>query len=207
MSDTTRDLYVVAGSYDGRIYGWKLEQPEGEGARLDLQLGSDAHDTVVKCLALAHTGKGLMLATGSEDETIRCGQCAAASRPPRRIAHSRAAAASVFDLTAAREVGTLMEHTTAVSCMQFYNGTHLLSGSMDGKICIFRVSDWAVLHTLGGHRGAVHGIAVHPSGKLCLSVSADGTMRVWDLVNGRPGYIKSLPAPADSVYFSPSGAL
>lgn len=39
--------------------------------------------------------------------------------------------------------------------MEFYKSTHLLTGSEDHTVCIWRVHDWALLHVLGGHKGAV----------------------------------------------------
>jgi len=35
---------------------------------------------------------------------------------------------------------------------------------------------------------AVSFLAVHPSGKLALSVGKDKTLRTWNLVKGRPAY-------------------
>lgn len=46
--------------------------------------------------------------------------------------------------------------------------------------------------TLRGHRGGVVGLAVHPSGKLALSVGRDGTLRTWNLIKGRKAYITKL---------------
>lgn len=39
--------------------------------------------------------------------------------------------------------------------MEFYKSTHLLTGSEDHTVCIWRVHDWALLHVLGGHKAAV----------------------------------------------------
>ena len=50
-------------------------------------------------------------------------------------------------------VHVVMEGT--VTCMEFYKSTHLLTGSEDHAVCIWRVHDWALLHVLGGHKGAV----------------------------------------------------
>lgn len=42
-----------------------------------------------------------------------------------------------------------------ITCMEFYKSTHLLTGSEDHTVCIWRVHDWALLHVLGGHKAAV----------------------------------------------------
>ena len=54
-------------------------------------------------------------------------------------------------------------------------------------------------------RKEVNSIAVHPSGRLALSVSADSTLRLWNLVKGKSAHESTLPIPADQVAFSPSG--
>jgi WD40 repeat protein len=48
--------------------------------------------------------------------------------------------------------------------------------------------------------GAVNSLAVHPSGKLALSVGRDKTLRVWNLLVGKPAFTTTrpvgvLPAP------------
>jgi WD40 repeat protein len=40
------------------------------------------------------------------------------------------------------------------------------------------------VHILGGHKGAVIDVTVHPSGKLALSISKDNTLKLWNLVQG-----------------------
>ena len=36
------------------------------------------------------------------------------------------------------------------------------------------------------------GLAVHPSGKLALSVSKDKSLRTWNLIKGRKAYITNI---------------
>ena len=50
---------------------------------------------------------------------------------------------------------------------------------------MFRARDWAVLRSLKGHKGRVNSVAVHPSGKVALSVGKDRTLRMWDLMRGK----------------------
>lgn len=62
------------------------------------------------------------------------------------------------------------------------------------------------VHVLGGHKDAVNDIAVHPSGKLALTVSKDNTMKLWNLVHGRCGFTRRLKGSADRVAWDASGA-
>lgn len=42
-----------------------------------------------------------------------------------------------------------------------------------------------MLRSLKGHKGRVNSVAVHPSGKVALSVGSDRTLRMWDLMRGK----------------------
>ena len=95
----------------------------------------------------------------------------------------------------------------SVTCAAFYDKTHLLTGSADKSICIWRVSDWNCVHILGGHKGEVNDIAIHPSGKLALSVARDRTLRMWNLIKGRSGFIRKLEREATKVFFSADGLM
>ena len=83
----------------------------------------------------------------------------------------------VYDLKRRSEFGTLQQHegalppghrtlhghrpshigacaTGTVTCAEFWGGTHLLTGSEDKTIVVWRAKDWAALHTLRGHKYA-----------------------------------------------------
>lgn len=45
-------------------------------------------------------------------------------------------------------------------------------------------------------------IAVHPSGKLALSLGKDLTLRTWNLVKGRPAYTTNLSRLECFIYFN-----
>eukprot|EP00887_Chlorella_sp_A99_P003281 scaffold9.g3281.t1 len=177
---------LVAGSYERFLFGFSFrevdkaaagaEHPRGELQRCFIQA---AHQGVVKCLA----GAGQYAASGGADDLAN------------------------------KDLGFLMNPAEgAVTAAAFfvpagaYTPTHLLTGSADGALSVWVAGGgWQALKTLRGHRKEVTGIAVHPSGKLALTVSRDGTLRMWNLVKGRCTYTTRLPAPADAVTFSPSG--
>ncbi|KAF9038569.1 WD40-repeat-containing domain protein [Panaeolus papilionaceus] len=120
-----------------------------------------AHVSCIKSVAASPQG-GKWLATGSADEIIK-----------------------VWDLKRRKEVGGLMHHQGSITTLTFPSRSHLLSASEDGTLALFRARDWSVLRTLKGHKGRVNALAVHPSGKVALSVGKDGVLRMWDLMRGK----------------------
>lgn len=66
------------------------------------------------------------------------------------------------------------------------------SWSQPALLSFVRVHDWQLLHILNEHKGAVRGLAVHPTGKLALSVGVDRRLRIWDLVRGKCAFVKKL---------------
>lgn len=156
---------VVAGSYVRLLYGLDAKL-EGSDSNVDKRYTLSpsfiypAHRSSIKCCATDPKGK--YLATGSTDESIK-----------------------VYDSRRKKEIGTLVHHSGTVSCLLFWDSQHLISGGEEGGITLWRTSDWAELKTLIGHEGAITSMAMHPTGSILLSVAKDGTLKCWDLVNGK----------------------
>jgi WD40 repeat protein len=77
--------------------------------------------------------------------------------------------------------------TGSITSLQFPSRTHLITASEDSTITLFRSRDWTVLRSFKGHVGRVNSVAVHPTGKLALSLGKDRTLKVWDLMKGKAG--------------------
>ena len=54
-------------------------------------------------------------------------------------------------------------------------------------------------------RRAVHSLAIHPTGRLALSVAADKTLRLWDLTKAKPAFSGPLPGEGLVVRWAPDG--
>jgi protein MAK11 len=58
----------------------------------------------------------------------------------------------IFDLNQLKEKGFLDKHSGPVTTLSYSNDNHLLSGSEDGKIVVWRSTDWEPLKSLTGHK-------------------------------------------------------
>lgn len=101
----------------------------------------------------------------------------------------------IYDLKTRKEHCMLTHHNSTINCIQFINNhSHIISGSADGVLAIVRVGNWQLEKIWEkAHNGkAILDIAVHPSGKLALTLGADTSLRTWNLVKGRQAYIINL---------------
>ncbi|KAI0050948.1 WD40 repeat-like protein [Auriscalpium vulgare] len=178
---------LIAGSYEKLLYGLQGTVSAASSGELEWSLKPififPAHVSSLKAVAASPSG-GKWLATGSSDEIIK-----------------------VWDLRRRREIGGLMQHEGSITHLVFPSQSHLLSASEDGTLCLFRARDWAVLRALKGHKGRINSVAVHPSGKVALSVGKDRTLRMWDLMRGRGSASTKLGVEGELVRWSSAGQL
>jgi WD40 repeat protein len=84
-------------------------------------------------------------------------------------------------------VKTLEGHTHYVNGIAFSpteRGRLLVSGSHDKKVGIWDLQSGQLVNLLEGHEGVVLRVAMNPSGTLVVSISWDGTVRLWGIVRG-----------------------
>ena len=80
-------------------------------------------------------------------------------------------------------VRTLEGHTNGVySVAVSPDGQHIVSGSWDNTVRVWRLADGAAVRTLEGHTSIVFSVAVSPDGQHIVSGLEDKTVRVWSLV-------------------------
>ncbi|KAI7831409.1 WD40-repeat-containing domain protein [Gamsiella multidivaricata] len=175
---TLEDFRIVAGTYENILYGVDAYWNEDMTLRLSPVFIFSAHIGCIKSLAIG----GHLLASGSTDEKIQ-----------------------LYDLKRRKELGALLQHQGTITSLTFHNKTHMLSGSEDGKVCVWRSKDWECLKSMKGHQASVHSIAIHPSGKIALSVSVDHSVRLWNLLLGKQASMTRLQAEGLKVAWNPSG--
>ena len=54
----------------------------------------------------------------------------------------------LFNLKKQVECVERLENTGTITCLEFYQNSYLRSGSEDGRVLIWRVKDWSLIHTL-----------------------------------------------------------
>lgn len=177
---------IFVGSYEHNLLCLSLLLSEAQPVFQPI-FHFQAHSLSIKSIDLARR----YLVTGSNDEHIR-----------------------IYDLQKRKELGTLLSHQGTVTTLKFSkegiyarapkpndaeapavadndavstdkSGRWLLSGSEDGKIIIWRTKDWELFGTLKGHTGRVNDVAIHPSGRVAISVAQDLTIRLWNLMTAK----------------------
>ncbi|KAG0316285.1 p21-activated protein kinase-interacting protein 1-like protein [Dissophora globulifera] len=175
---TLEDFRIVVGTYENILYGVDAYWNEDMSLRLSPIFIFPAHIGCIKSLAIG----GPYLASGSTDEKIQ-----------------------LYDLKRRKELGSMVQHQGTITALTFHSKSHMLSGSDDGKVCVWRSKDWECLKSMKGHQASVHSIAIHPSGKIALSVSADHSVRVWNLLLGKQASMTRLQGEGLKVLWNPSG--
>ncbi|KAI7892978.1 WD40-repeat-containing domain protein [Mucor mucedo] len=166
LMNVQEDFRIVVGTYERLLYGINAIWNEDK-TKVSLQpvFIIPAHTGCIRTVAIG----GHFLASGSTDEIIR-----------------------LYDIKKRKEYGSLGGHHSGdITDIQFH-GKYMLSASDDHSINLWRTKDWEFLKNLKSHKGRVNSIAIHPTGKIALSVAIDRTAIVWNLMTGRKASINKL---------------
>ena len=83
----------------------------------------------------------------------------------------------------------LMGHTRALTRVKFnHEGDLLFSISKDNQPCVWYSSNGEKLGTFDGHNGTVWSLDISFNSELLLTGSADNSMRLWSVKDGREIY-------------------
>ncbi|CAL1378194.1 unnamed protein product [Linum trigynum] len=174
-------MSLVAGSNERFIWGFKLKPVTTEQSLTLAPLFSyPSHQSAILSAAAA----GPIAASGSSDDTIH-----------------------LYDLPSAASLGSLYQHTASVTALSFFTPPslsfprNLISADADGYVCIFDADPFVHLKTVRVHKKRINDLAVHPSGKLALSVGRDDCLAMLNLVRGRRSFYCRLGKEASLVRY------
>nr|CAH7761256.1 unnamed protein product [Callosobruchus chinensis] len=156
---------IVAGTYEEFLLGYIFSCTE---QKLTQSFATHNHTSSIRCVATADH----YVASGSADDRLM-----------------------IYDMKKRKEHCMLTHHNATVNAVQFTaNGSHVLSGSADGVLSIIKTGNWKLEKIWDkAHKGdPILDIAVHPTGKLALSLGQDYALRTWNLVKGRQAYAINL---------------
>jgi WD40 repeat protein len=156
-------LLAIA-SYDGRIGLFTV----GTEAKRFI----DAHEGKVGSVAFDPSGRRL-LSAGIEDKTVRLWDLT--TNPPTQI--------HAFPTAPNRLLWATLSP----------DGQAMASVGRDHVVHVYSTHDAQLRHRLGGHESAVYRAIFSPDGHQLATVSADATLRLWDLDTG--GALFSLRLP------------
>jgi hypothetical protein len=138
---------LASGSNDLRVRIYDRDHPKSTHKM-------EGHSATIT--GLYFTPDGILLASGSADQTVRLWRVA--DGLPVRLLHCVSPVRGV-----------------AISS----DGATLAAGLEDYSVCLWRVSDWHLANTLEEHSGPVNSVVFSPDGKTLASSSDDGTVRLW----------------------------
>ncbi|MBH8572124.1 serine/threonine protein kinase [Nostocaceae cyanobacterium CENA369] len=155
---------LASASFDRTIRLWQLaaiETAQGELPNRPCYTLSgilSGHTRAVLTIAFSPDGK--VLATGSDDNTIK-----------------------LWEVNTGRLISTMFGHSWSVVAIAFtVDGETLISASWDKTVKLWRVSTKEEIATLCGHGDSVSAVAVSQVAQLIASGSRDKTIKLWQLV-------------------------
>ena len=179
---------LIAATYEGGVVGFEVTLADDSEIEVEQIVSTQCHIGCVRSSA----SSGRYAATGGSDEMI-----------------------SVFDVKKRTQLGSMggSVHTSTITALAVCNNPGLLvSGSEDGQIAITRIKDCKTLRSFKGHQSSVLDLAMHPTGRVALSISSDNTLRMWDLTRGTCAAVRKISdskrsvAPSMSVKYTPEGS-
>ena len=149
----TDDRVIVSGGDDGRTIIWKLT---GEQLRWEIAGELTGHTGPVHAVAVSPDGK--LIATGSEDQTLR-----------------------LWDREATTQIKQFELHRGAILSVAFSaDSRRLISGGGDNLAIVWDIASGRKTMSLVGHSAAVNAVAFSPDGWRALTGSQDNTIKLWD---------------------------
>jgi WD40 repeat protein len=188
---------ILSGSADGTICSWAFES----GKRLKT---IDAHEQGVEAMTFTPDGK-LLISTGWEETTMtlwtardlrmisrveahgeRLTSIAVAPDGSRVVTGSWDGTARVWALPGVQLERSFDDDSQGVTAVAVAadDARSICSGGASGGIWSHPLADLSVRRAMEGHLSVVRALAFSPNGRLLVSTSGDGRIKVWDATTG-----------------------
>ena len=157
------------------------------------------HTKKINVLAFTHNGK--MIASGSDDGTIRLWDTStgtqmlsipssktnslAFSEDDKILASSNdSTKIQLWDISTGKQLKSLKAKNDSVTVLAFSTDSNILAcGNRDGIILLRDLSTGNELTTFKGHVDRINALSFSPDGKMLASGSTDGAIFIWNIPN------------------------
>lgn len=214
---TADSQHLIAGYTDGKVILWDI------ATRAEVRRFAGVPDTNIFGLALNPDES--MLVAGFEDGSIIMWDFASSEMLRSFIGHTRRVRSLAFspdgtkllsgssdfsvrlwNVQTGEPIYQLLGHKDRVRRVIFSpDGLTAFSSASDSRVIEWNVETGQNVHTYVGHVATVYAVLNMPENRI-LTASSDGTLRIWDTVNG--AQIQKLDGHANIVYtvaLSPDG--
>ncbi|KAL5977442.1 hypothetical protein ACLOJK_021788 [Asimina triloba] len=182
-------MTLVAGSYEKYLWGFRIKGPDrssNDGSHSLKPLFSfPSHLSPIKSLSISYP----FAASGAAaDDAVK-----------------------IYDISSLSVIGSLTDHDGAVTSISFFTPPslsfprNLFTASDDGTVCIYDVDPFVCLKTVLAHKKGINDLAVHPSGKVGLTVGRDACLGMLNLVRGKRSFCCRLVKEASIVRYDCGG--
>jgi len=215
---------LLSGSRDKSIMIWHLTR-ESEQNYGTPKKSLHGHSHFISDLAISSDGQFAL--SGSWDSTLRLWDLNFGTTTRRFVGHTKDVLSVAFSadnrqiVSASRDKtiklwNTLGEckytieeqgHTEWASTVRFSPNTSnpmIISGGWDKLVKVWNLGNCKLRTNLPGHSGYINTVTVSPDGSLCASGGKDGTVRLWDLNEGKHLYSLEGGDIINSLTFSPT---
>lgn len=215
---------LLSGSRDKSVFIWHLTR-ESEQNYGTPKKSLHGHSHFISDLAISSDGQFAL--SGSWDSTLRLWDLNFGTTTRRFVGHTKDVLSVAFSadnrqiVSASRDKtiklwNTLGEckytieeqgHTEWASTVRFSPNTSnpmIISGGWDKLVKVWNLGNCKLRTNLVGHSGYINTVTVSPDGSLCASGGKDGTVRLWDLNEGKHLYSLEGGDIINSLTFSPT---